>query len=189
MAVAPIIGGRAVKGPTAKIMSELGLKVDAAAVAHHYGRLLDGYVVDHGDVGLAGPWAAAARPGDPVRLLGPGGAYAPDEGADDQRGEGGHQRHSQRGAGAVHQAAEDVAPEAVGAEEKELIPFFTERLKADPDFEVRVGIADELGSLGPAGKDALPALRAAQTDSQIKVRAAAAAAIKQIEKPVSKQPD
>ena len=38
--------------------------------------------VHHGDVGLAGPWAAAARPGDPLLLLGPGGAYAPDAAAD-----------------------------------------------------------------------------------------------------------
>lgn len=38
--------------------------------------------VHHGDVGLAGPWAAAARPGDPLLLLGPGGAYAPDPAAD-----------------------------------------------------------------------------------------------------------
>jgi NADPH-dependent ferric siderophore reductase len=36
----------------------------------------------HGDVGLAGPWAAAARPGDALLLLGPGGAYAPDPTAD-----------------------------------------------------------------------------------------------------------
>jgi LPPG:FO 2-phospho-L-lactate transferase len=50
VAIAPIIGGRAVKGPTAKIMSELGLKVDAAAVARYYGGIIDGYVVDHGDV-------------------------------------------------------------------------------------------------------------------------------------------
>jgi len=49
VAVAPIIGGRAVKGPTAKIMSELGLEVAAAAVARHYGKILDGYVVDQGD--------------------------------------------------------------------------------------------------------------------------------------------
>jgi HEAT repeat protein len=69
-----------------------------------------------------------------------------------------------------------------GADAKELIPFFAERLKADTEFEVRIGIADELGSLGATGKDALPALRVAQTDSQIKVRAAATAAIKQIEK-------
>jgi NADPH-dependent ferric siderophore reductase len=34
--------------------------------------------VHHGDTGFAGSWAAAARPGDPLLLLGPGGAYAPD---------------------------------------------------------------------------------------------------------------
>ncbi|MGY1681956.1 siderophore-interacting protein [Geodermatophilus sp. SYSU D01176] len=34
-------------------------------------------VVVHGDEGLAGPWAQAARPGDLVQLLGPGGAYGP----------------------------------------------------------------------------------------------------------------
>ncbi len=38
--------------------------------------------VHHGDEGLAGPWAAAARPGDVLRLNGPGGAYEPDPGAD-----------------------------------------------------------------------------------------------------------
>ncbi len=38
--------------------------------------------VVHGDTGVAGPWAAAARPGDVLRLLGPGGAYAPDPEAD-----------------------------------------------------------------------------------------------------------
>ncbi|PWU62057.1 NADPH-dependent ferric siderophore reductase, partial [Micromonospora globispora] len=34
-------------------------------------------VVHHGDEGLAGPWAAALRPGDEVLFTGPGGAYAP----------------------------------------------------------------------------------------------------------------
>ncbi|QTD97475.1 siderophore-interacting protein [Streptomyces cyanogenus] len=38
--------------------------------------------VVHGDEGLAGPWALRARPGDTVRFLGPGGAYAPDPEAD-----------------------------------------------------------------------------------------------------------
>jgi NADPH-dependent ferric siderophore reductase len=38
--------------------------------------------VVHGDEGLAGPWALRARPGDTVRFMGPGGAYAPDTGAD-----------------------------------------------------------------------------------------------------------
>lgn len=34
--------------------------------------------VHHGDVGLAGVWAAGAKPGDQLRFLGPGGGYAPD---------------------------------------------------------------------------------------------------------------
>lgn len=38
--------------------------------------------VDHGDIGVAGPWAATAQPGDAIQLLGPGGGYAPDPGAD-----------------------------------------------------------------------------------------------------------
>jgi LPPG:FO 2-phospho-L-lactate transferase len=46
IAVSPIIGGRAVKGPTAKMMTELGMIPSAAAVAQRYGDLLDGYVMD-----------------------------------------------------------------------------------------------------------------------------------------------
>ncbi|GAA3391136.1 siderophore-interacting protein [Cryptosporangium minutisporangium] len=38
--------------------------------------------VYHGDEGIAGPWAAAAKPGDILRFQGPGGAYAPSEEAD-----------------------------------------------------------------------------------------------------------
>jgi NADPH-dependent ferric siderophore reductase len=38
--------------------------------------------VVHGDEGIAGPWAAAAKPGDPVRFMGPGGGYAPNPAAD-----------------------------------------------------------------------------------------------------------
>jgi LPPG:FO 2-phospho-L-lactate transferase len=49
IAVSPIIGGRAVKGPTAKMMTELGMIPSAAAVAKRYGDLLDGYVMDAGD--------------------------------------------------------------------------------------------------------------------------------------------
>ncbi|SEO66185.1 siderophore-interacting protein [Actinacidiphila rubida] len=37
--------------------------------------------VHHGDEGLAGPWAAAARPGDGIWFMGPGGGYAPDPAA------------------------------------------------------------------------------------------------------------
>jgi LPPG:FO 2-phospho-L-lactate transferase len=49
VAVSPIIGGRAVKGPTAKMMAELGLEITARAVAEHYGGLLDGFVLDTAD--------------------------------------------------------------------------------------------------------------------------------------------
>jgi NADPH-dependent ferric siderophore reductase len=45
------------------------------------GELTVDFVV-HGDSGVAGPWAVNAQPGDEVDLLGPGGAYAPDPGAD-----------------------------------------------------------------------------------------------------------
>lgn len=44
-------------------------------------RLTIDFVV-HGDDGVAGPWAAHARPGDALVLTGPGGAYRPDPDAD-----------------------------------------------------------------------------------------------------------
>jgi len=47
--VSPIIGGQAVKGPTAKIMAELGFPVSAAAVARYYGDILDLYITDDAD--------------------------------------------------------------------------------------------------------------------------------------------
>jgi LPPG:FO 2-phospho-L-lactate transferase len=49
VAVSPIIGGKAVKGPTAKMMEELGLPVDAASVARYYRDFLDVYVADEVD--------------------------------------------------------------------------------------------------------------------------------------------
>jgi LPPG:FO 2-phospho-L-lactate transferase len=49
VAVSPIIGGKAVKGPTAKIMAELGLPIGAAAVARHYEDILDIFVADEAD--------------------------------------------------------------------------------------------------------------------------------------------
>ncbi|MCX5556335.1 siderophore-interacting protein [Streptomyces sp. NBC_00038] len=48
--------------------------------AEHRELTLD-FVV-HGDEGLAGPWAANVQPGELVRFMGPGGAYAPDASAD-----------------------------------------------------------------------------------------------------------
>lgn len=54
IAVTPIIAGKAVKGPTAKIMRELGITPDAAAVARHYAGIIDGFVLDEQDAALAG---------------------------------------------------------------------------------------------------------------------------------------
>ncbi|MDH3714249.1 MAG: 2-phospho-L-lactate transferase CofD family protein, partial [Gammaproteobacteria bacterium] len=54
IAVSPIIGGKAVKGPTDKMMRELGLPRTAVAIARHYGELLDGIVLDSEDEASAG---------------------------------------------------------------------------------------------------------------------------------------
>ena len=51
VAVSPLIGGRAIKGPTAKMMTEFGVTPSASAVARRYEDLLDGYVVDYADAG------------------------------------------------------------------------------------------------------------------------------------------
>mgnify|MGYP000892842051 CR=1 FL=1 len=52
IAISPLVGGDAVKGPTAKIMRELGLPQDAGEIASHYGDLLDGFVLDQTDADL-----------------------------------------------------------------------------------------------------------------------------------------
>jgi LPPG:FO 2-phospho-L-lactate transferase len=49
IAVTPLVGGQAVKGPTAKIMKELGLPLDVAAIVDHYAGLIDGFVLDRVD--------------------------------------------------------------------------------------------------------------------------------------------
>jgi LPPG:FO 2-phospho-L-lactate transferase len=49
VAVTPIVGGIAIKGPTAKIMAELGIEPSPGAVARHYGSLLDGFITDEQD--------------------------------------------------------------------------------------------------------------------------------------------
>ncbi len=53
VAVSPIIGGAAVKGPAAKMMRELGSEVSATAVAAYYRGLAHGVVIDEADAGLA----------------------------------------------------------------------------------------------------------------------------------------
>ena len=49
VAVSPIIGGKTVKGPAAKMYSELGIEPSALAVAKHYRTILTGFVLDNAD--------------------------------------------------------------------------------------------------------------------------------------------
>jgi LPPG:FO 2-phospho-L-lactate transferase len=53
VAVSPIVGGAAVKGPTAKLMRELNLEVSADTVARHYGNLIDAMLIDERDPPMA----------------------------------------------------------------------------------------------------------------------------------------
>jgi LPPG:FO 2-phospho-L-lactate transferase len=52
VAVSPIVGGQAIKGPAAKLMRELGMQSSAFDVAAYYRDLLTGFVLDQQDAGL-----------------------------------------------------------------------------------------------------------------------------------------
>ncbi len=53
LAVSPIVGGAAIKGPAAKMMRELGQMVSPLTVVDHFADLLDGFVLDHADADVA----------------------------------------------------------------------------------------------------------------------------------------
>lgn len=53
VAVSPIIGGAAVKGPAAKMMRELRLDPSALTVAEHYAGFIDAMLIDEADAPLA----------------------------------------------------------------------------------------------------------------------------------------
>ena len=52
LAVSPIVGGEAIKGPTAKIMRELGHGASSVEIARHYRGLVKTLVIDKVDAGL-----------------------------------------------------------------------------------------------------------------------------------------
>ena len=58
VAVSPIIGGQAVKGPAAGNLEAQGLPVSPLGIARWYGDLLDGLTLDHADAALAPEIAA-----------------------------------------------------------------------------------------------------------------------------------
>jgi LPPG:FO 2-phospho-L-lactate transferase len=49
VAVSPIVGGAALKGPLAKMMRELDIEPSTLAVAQHYGALVNGWIIDGHD--------------------------------------------------------------------------------------------------------------------------------------------
>ncbi len=53
VAVTPIVAGDSLKGPTAKMMRELGVEVSPVSVARRYADFIDGFVLDAADAGLA----------------------------------------------------------------------------------------------------------------------------------------
>jgi LPPG:FO 2-phospho-L-lactate transferase len=55
VAVSPLVGGQAVKGPTKKLMDELGIEATPHTIAAHYGGVLDGILLDERDQGSAAP--------------------------------------------------------------------------------------------------------------------------------------
>lgn len=61
VAVTPIVGGRALKGPAAKLMAELGYEPAPEAVAQHYGEVINGFVYDRsdGELPIALPYSAS----------------------------------------------------------------------------------------------------------------------------------
>ena len=54
IAVSPLVGGKAVKGPTDKLMGELGFEIGNDTIARHYHGLIDGLLVHQGDSVPAG---------------------------------------------------------------------------------------------------------------------------------------
>lgn len=58
VAVSPLVAGKAVKGPAAKMMAELGYEVSSASVAQHYVGLIDAMLIDSRDIDQAAAVAA-----------------------------------------------------------------------------------------------------------------------------------
>ena len=63
--ISPLIGGKAVKGPLARLLADLGMPGGSRGVSTRYAGLLDGFVVDSEDVG-----DAAAIQADGIAVLG-----------------------------------------------------------------------------------------------------------------------
>lgn len=63
IAVSPLVGNQAIKGPLTKLMGELGVEISLQSIADHYRAFLDVLVVDEVDAGVevAGPRVVTAK--------------------------------------------------------------------------------------------------------------------------------
>lgn len=68
VAVSPIVGGTAVKGPAARMMQTQGLPVSPASIADYYGDLIDGLLYDVQDDGALDGHTTPARSGDTMMV-------------------------------------------------------------------------------------------------------------------------
>ncbi len=66
VAVTPIIGGRALKGPAAKMMREMGHMMSPITVADHLDGLIDGFVLDQEDAVLQASFEPAVLVTDTI---------------------------------------------------------------------------------------------------------------------------
>ena len=112
--------------------------------------------VIHGDEGVAGPWAAAAAPGDEVFANGPGGAYRPDPSADWHLLVG-----DESAVPAIAAALADLPDDAV-ARVVVLVdsPAHEPPLPSTQRAELRFVHRDDAAGGGGAGGDLLDAVRA-----------------------------
>jgi LPPG:FO 2-phospho-L-lactate transferase len=68
IAVTPLVAGKAIKGPTAKIMAELKVPLSSVAIAEHYAGFIDGFVLDRADESLAPDFSCHVHIADTVMV-------------------------------------------------------------------------------------------------------------------------
>lgn len=61
VAISPIVGGQAIKGPAAKLMGEMGLEVSPRSIAAYYGEFINGFIYDRVDHGVEIPAAHSTQ--------------------------------------------------------------------------------------------------------------------------------
>ena len=69
VAVSPIVGGSALRGPAAKMMGELGDDVSSLGIARQYQGIMDAFLIDHQDASLAADIEAMGITAVPASII------------------------------------------------------------------------------------------------------------------------